>query len=412
MTQVRKAFVLCLFLTVFSHGLFLFKIDQLTKVSFDEVHYVKAANQILTTGKDPNWMHPPLGKYLIAFGIQAFGDQPVGWRIMSTVFGTLTVLGVFLLAFSFWGRLELAFYCSLLTLFNHFVFVQARIAMLDTFMCGFLIFGIAFFFLARNRTYKNVFFFLSGVFFALGTASKWYAVVPWGLCFLLLSVECFQKKKGFTQSFISIGCFTFLPSVIYFLTLLPLFSTEGVSVGKFLEFHGKIFQGQERLTKVHSYGSEWWQWPLIFRPIWYTYETVTEKTTRGVLLIGNPLVMWAGVIALLVCVADWFKRKTPQSFWISYFYFGLLLSWLVIPRKLSFYYYYYPAALFLSFSLTQVFFGFDWQRGWRRTAMRFTGWVFLACAFSVFLYFYPLLSGGEILRADLIPKWMWFRSWI
>ena len=52
---------------------------------FDEVYYVDGARDLLAYGVESQSgeaefvVHPPLGKWLIAIGIQIFGDNPFGW---------------------------------------------------------------------------------------------------------------------------------------------------------------------------------------------------------------------------------------------------------------------------------------------------------------------------------------------
>lgn len=105
---------------------------------FDEVHYLPAARAVLDLEWATNVEHPPLAKQIIALGIAIFGDEPLGWRIMSVVFGTLALFAS-MRAMWFTSQTRAA---SLLTgLFvstNFLLFVHARIAMLDVFMVAFL----------------------------------------------------------------------------------------------------------------------------------------------------------------------------------------------------------------------------------------------------------------------------------
>jgi 4-amino-4-deoxy-L-arabinose transferase-like glycosyltransferase len=43
-------------------------------------------------------VHPPLGKWLIATGLEVFGFNPLGWRAAAVIAGTLSVAVVYLLA--------------------------------------------------------------------------------------------------------------------------------------------------------------------------------------------------------------------------------------------------------------------------------------------------------------------------
>ena len=58
---------------------------------FDEVHYLPAARELLMLGEFTNREHPLVGKELIALGIALFGDNPVGWRLLPTLFGALAL---------------------------------------------------------------------------------------------------------------------------------------------------------------------------------------------------------------------------------------------------------------------------------------------------------------------------------
>jgi len=58
---------------------------------FDEVHYLPAVRTLIDLSVAQNMEHPPLGKQLIAAGVLVFGDNAIGWRVPSMVFGILAV---------------------------------------------------------------------------------------------------------------------------------------------------------------------------------------------------------------------------------------------------------------------------------------------------------------------------------
>ena len=65
-------------------------LNYMAETIFDEVYYVRTAEDYLY-GKEPfEKTHPPLGKLLISAGISVFGFNPFGWRIMGVFFATLT----------------------------------------------------------------------------------------------------------------------------------------------------------------------------------------------------------------------------------------------------------------------------------------------------------------------------------
>jgi len=73
--------------------------------------------------------------------------------------------------------------------------------------------------------------------------------------------------------------------------------------------------------------------------------------------MGNFVVLWTGVFALVICAARIFrgwKDALPEGL-VLMFYAVNLLQWVIIPQKLTCYYYYYPPAMFLGVAIAIVF---------------------------------------------------------
>ena len=82
-----------------AHLLLMIGLTTPDKITFDEVHYVPAAKQMLEPGTPTpllNPMHPPLAKQFMAWSIRAFGDVPLGWRYPSVLFGALAIVAMYL----------------------------------------------------------------------------------------------------------------------------------------------------------------------------------------------------------------------------------------------------------------------------------------------------------------------------
>lgn len=408
---------------------------------FDEFHYVPSAKQFLALKENQNWEHPPLGKELMAVGIGIFGDRPIGWRFMSTVFGALTLVGMYLWGLALFRNRETALWVALLTLFNQFLYVQARIGMLDTFMMAFLVWALAAFTaswrvdLPREKVIRYQAF--AGLMFGLATACKWIAVVPLVLCiFLVVMVRVLQgwgmvfsndspwksKFPDFEDWFspklwsgMRIGSWVLtlgvIPLAAYFLTFIPFLFVNRVpayTLWDLVLMQPKMWDGQLRVVTAHPYMSDWTGWPIMKRPIWYAFDREAGERVRGVLLLGNPLIMWMGLAAIVTCLWAWLARRSKQAFLITMTYGALFLCWAVIPRKIAFYYYYYPAAMVLSLALAFVF--HYWEPG-KKMGQQWARWAFLFSSFVIFVYFFPILAGLKI-SADTFRRWMWFSSWI
>jgi dolichyl-phosphate-mannose-protein mannosyltransferase len=160
---------------------------------FDEKYYVNAARVLLripipcpggqcgpyatiTPGIDPTSEHPPLGKLLIAAGMQIYGDNPFGWRFFPVVFGTLAILAIYWLVRAAGGGPWLAVGAASLMATDNLFLVHGRIATLDIFVVTFMLAGVALY--LRGRP------ILAGVTLGLGACVK--LVAPQALIVLLL----------------------------------------------------------------------------------------------------------------------------------------------------------------------------------------------------------------------------------
>jgi dolichyl-phosphate-mannose-protein mannosyltransferase len=403
--------------------------------NFDEFHYVPSAKQFLEMKENQNWEHPPLGKLLMAAGIGIWGDIPIGWRFVSTLFGAATLSGMYVWALLLFGSEPIALWVALLTVSNQLLYVQARIGMLDTFMFGFIVWGLAAFtatWLTRfDLKAQRKLLAVMGLCLGLATACKWFAVVPWLACIGIVALirvlqhwrakfddespdDWYRPNLWGQISLAEWGIWLgVVPLLAYFFTFIPYFVIQKPSVGfwDLFEMQRRMYDGQLRVVTSHPYMSQWQDWPLLRRPIWYAFdkEGPQSEWVRGVLLLGNPVVMWSGLLALLACAWSWLESKTRSSFLILVFYGAFYISWMLIPRKIAFYYYYYPAGMMLSFALAYVFHYGEHGRSFER--IKWARWVFLAAAFGMFVYFFPVLAALRI-PSESFRKWMWFRSWI
>ncbi len=430
----KQTVVTSLILFFLSQILFLVNIQFPRTVNFDEFHYVPSAKQFIHLEPNHNWEHPPLGKLLIAAGIQVFGDRPIGWRFMSTLFGSFTLVGVYALALVLLGAQGIALWVTLLTVFNQLLYVQARIGMLDTFMFGFLIWALVGFCASWNVKYtlkeSRKLLAFSGLMLGFGTACKWFGIIPWAaillLIFLVRLLQSWQttfanpskedwyrpnlwRDLRYRDLTITLGV---IPIVAYFFTFIPFLFIPGAihNVFDFFIMQYQMWDGQLRVVSSHPYMSQWTDWATLRRPIWYAFdkENSDKSWVRGVLLLGNPLIMWTGLVAIAICLRDWLRYKNWDAFFIFYFYSVFYACWIIIPRKISFYYYYYPAGMMLSFALGYVFHHLEYGQ-WAKH--KWARWVYLSAAFGLFIYFFPILAGLRI-PVNSFRDWMWFSTWI
>ena len=389
--------------------LFLINITRPLKLVFDETHYVPAARYLLTLTRPINTEHPLLGKEIIALGILLFGDNSLGWRFFSAVAATAVVVGVFAIAWLLLGRLRPAIFAALFTMLNFTVFVQARIGMLDGFMAAFVVTGIAAMIWAMQGNGPQLIrrIALAAVLFGLAVGTKW-AAVPFvglaGLAILLADNRVAPALSG--QRVLAAVLFAGVSLLTYFLTFLPAFfyANDPLTLANLLPFQAAMFAQQTLPLPPHTYQSSWWSWPLDMRPIWYLYEPV-DGAQRGILLIGNPAILWGGLIAVAACLYAWWRDRAVAVGAIAGLWIAAYLPWIIIPKKIGFFYYYYLPSIFLCLALAAAFDHFGKGR------LRHADAWFAGLAGVLFIYFYPILSAAPLAGPMSFLNWMWFFSW-
>ncbi len=411
-------------LFVIAQILLLINIQLPKTVNFDEVQYVPSAKAFLDFKEYRNPEHPPLAKELISIGIAAAGDNQLGWRLMSTIFGALTLVGTFFWALALFKNEQMALFATGFTLFNQLLYVQARIAMLDTFLVAFLIWALALFTFSLDKNNDRKFtiqlWLASGCLFGFALACKWsaiFALAPTWLLILILRQKRFAFWQKVELKWVALTMIA-APALCYFLTFIPLtfFKTNGINILNFFSFQREMYNAQLRVVGSHPYISHWPSWPVMTRPIWYAFDkdivtpplgsgASTIEYIRGVILLGNPLVMWVGLVATISCAYCAVVKKMFVDFILVYYYAAMYGCWVFFPRTVEFYYYYYPAAMVLGLALTQTLFTAPLNK---IPSLKY--WL-LAASAVLFFYFLPILGAFRIGPGEF-TKWMWLRSWI
>jgi len=403
---------IALLLALASLTLFLVGIDQPRTPMFDETHYLPAARAILSHSGPVNLEHPLFAKTLIAAGIALFGDNSLGWRIPSAVMGAVAVTAVYWVALSLYGSVRLASASALLVLLNQMHFIQSRIAMLDVTMAAFLLLGLALLMQGHVGGRRSaVWSLLAGASLGLAVGAKWTAI-PYVALFLAGDAIAGWRAVGWRLKHLAyevlprISLAGLLSLLVYFTTFAPAFFyvSEPMTLARLVSFQFEMFALQSQALAPHAYQSVWWQWPLMLRPIWYLFEEI-EGNYRAVLMIGNPVIFWGGLPALLACAVGSMKTRRPVLLIGPGLYLFSLAIWIVIPKTIGFFYYYYLSGFFLCLTLVAAIDLFSGSGGrWALPA-------FVAASAALFVYFYPVLSALPLPTDDSWNRWIWFESW-
>ena len=285
--------------------------------------------------------------------------------LSSAICGALTLVAVFLWTYLLLGDFRLSLIAAALTLFNNFLFVMSRVAMMDASLLAFLMWSLVAYTAAlrleTSVTKRRILLCCSGILLGLAAACKWNAVdtlvVMLMASFALPLIEKGAAKnwqgsiarevrslKEIGNATLLIGL-TVLPVLSYSLTFWPLCRSLHLPFGfhQLAEMNRIIWHIHRRIAFNAVMSSKWYTWPLKTEP------------QRGLsFLLGNPVVMCGGLLALIVCARRlWTRFLVPESL-VVLLYLANVAQWAVTPQHLLYYYYYYPAATLLSVAIAIV----------------------------------------------------------
>jgi dolichyl-phosphate-mannose--protein O-mannosyl transferase len=353
-SRSRKTIWTAAVLACLSFGFFVWRIAIPSNYSFDELQYINSSRALLAHEANPNPEAPPLGKLFIAGGIKLFGDNPWGWRVPSAMFGALALAGFFLWINLLTDSYPIALTAALLTLLNNFLYVFSRTAMMDIYLVAFLIWGLlactaAVMQDAIRLWQRRALFLVGGLCFGLSCAAKWNGVDALGIvllaCSILLLLPASRLPSGIQKAATCIreigvpwlaAALLLAPFIAYAATFVPLMHSTGqaFTFHEFASMNAYIWRFHRAVPGNPPITEPWYEWPFHTGP------------TRDLsYLVGNWYIMFAGLLAVLLC-ARRFGRAIPETLIVT-LYAGFLLQWGLTPQSCLYYYYYFPSALFL-----------------------------------------------------------------
>jgi dolichyl-phosphate-mannose--protein O-mannosyl transferase len=306
----------------------------MTQTYFDEIYFVRTAEQYLHLQSPYEWTHPPLGKHIQAVGIAIAGFSPFGWRIMGVIFAALMIPVIYLLAKKLFGTWIGAFASAFLLTFDFMHFTMGRMGTVDTYVVFFALLSQLCFFFYLSNVLKNgwktsvIPLFLAVVFFALGFSTKWlvlYSAVGMLTMLIVLRIKEVMKLKEkiggkyaafFDHPFMLLLAFIGVAVGIYFLVYVPDMLTGRPLLGTYgegvIDLQFAMYNYHSTLVATHDFASSWISWPFMFNPIpglivdkyvplWLaiTYNLPGDAVST-ITAFGNPAVWWVGFVAIFV----------------------------------------------------------------------------------------------------------------
>ncbi len=198
----------------------------------------------------------------------------------------------------------------------------------------------------------------------------------------------------------------FIGGSIYILCYIPYFSL-GHNFGDLVGLQKQMFGYHYDLTATHPYGSKWWQWPILQRPISYYYHdfrvgSATQDPTAccvaEILALPNPLNWWTGLFSVPFIAYLAVREKNKGYLLLVVAYFLQWLPWILSPR-VAFEYHFFPNLAIICLANAVLL-----QRVWRMGEAYATKWSwpryfvagYCTSIVLVFAFFFPILVGFHV----------------
>ncbi|MFB9552689.1 dolichyl-phosphate-mannose--protein mannosyltransferase [Streptomyces roseoviridis] len=335
------------------------KLDQPHAVIFDETYYAKDAWALVNQGYEGAWpkdvdktilvdpgsvavptdpgyvVHPPVGKWVIGLGEKLIGFEPLGWRFMVALLGTLSVLMLCRIGRRLFRSTFLGCLAGALLAVDGLHFVMSRTALLDQVLMFFVLAAFGCLVVDRDRARRRLAAALpvdvegvlrpdasvaeslrlgarpwriaAGVMLGLAAGTKWnglYIMAAFGLMTVLWDLGA-RRTAGAVRPVAAVARRDLVPA---FLSVVPvaivtyLASWTGwIVTGKgyfrnwaaeqdrlngggawswlpdwlrsLWHYETEVYTFHVGLNSPHTYESNPWSWIVLGRPVSYFYES-------------------------------------------------------------------------------------------------------------------------------------------
>ncbi len=414
---------------------------------------------------DPAFVvHPPVGKWLIAFGENIFGMTPFGWRIMVAILGIATVLVTARVARRLLNSNVGGTLAGVFLALDGLHVAMSRTALLDTILAFFVICSFGFLIidrdlrdkfpeLNRQATYARIGF---TVMMGLACATKWSGIYYLAAFMLLIFFWDLSRREeyrisdrlsGWAKSDL-LGMLLIPVSVvgIYIFSWIGWFRSDNAwdrnwataessfgfipsGLRGLWHYHAEMLHFHTNLRDAHNYRANPWGWPIMARPTSFFYESKptcgAQSCSQEVIPLGNQFIWWGGAIALIVLLILAILKINKAALPILVGFGAGWLPWLPFAYRTTFQFYSVVYVPFTVMALVLCLQALDRKFGFVRIAdKKFVhfkdeaqdGWGFFAIGSLIIVgalayYFWPLYVAQSIPYSEWISK-MWLKGWI
>ncbi len=414
-------------------------------------------------------VHPPVGKWVIAAGEWAVGVTPEGWRLGVAILGTLSVLLLARIIRRLTRSDVVGTLAGLLLALDGLHIVMSRSALLDLSLSFFVLAAFGFLLIDRDAVRRRAdawttlglgrpgllgpglglrpWRIAAGIALGLACGVKWSGLWYVAL-FGLLCVHWDRQLRlqwGAGRPMLGVAVRDIGPAllsivgvglVVYLGTWAGWLLTDGgydrqwaaahpgpsfvpEALRSLAEYHRAAWAFHVGLDSPHSYRSSAWSWPFMARPTSFFYETpegacAAAKCSAEVLALGNPIIWWAGLLALFhngwraIAGRDWRSGALLVAYGAGW------IPWLVFHDRTIFTFYAVVMVPYLvgmlAISLAALVGGPAATRRRRRWGLAAAGAVLVLVVVTTW-FFLPIWTGQPLPYEQW--RWrMWLPTWV
>ena len=239
--------------------------------------------------------------------------------------------------------------------------------------------------------------------------AKIFILVYLGLLVLwiLFALFKFLSKNNYIAKLIiiCIVSFVFVPLIICILSyiLFPNVDYYNKTLLGIIDQAKLMYDYHSNLVATHPFSSVWYEWPIMYKPVWFYSGTVSNITRTTIVDIGNPAIWWFGIVSFIYVVISAIK-KNRESLLILIFILCTFIPYIFIGRIMFMYHYF----ITLPFVMLGIVGFIKWLGEKFKTDKIY--YLYISLVILLFIIFYPVIS-GMVIGEDYITSLKWLSSW-
>ncbi len=229
----------------------------------------------------------------------------------------------------------------------------------------------------------------------------------------LMGISRDFKKKTILTLLWCVLFFIIVPLIIYYLAYIPYMKVADnpydfagiIDNQKYMyNYHTQYVLGSE-----HPFASEWYEWPVDYRPMWFFKgQGYPEGTMSSMSSFGNPAIWWGGLLSIIALIIIRIKENLPskRTMFVAIAALSNYLPWVIVTRETYIYHYFATVPFLILLMGILAKYVIEKFRNGKKYVF-----AFLAITLILFCMFYPIISGVPFSRYYCDTFLRWLPSW-